>query len=69
MKITPQATAMIIAWKSSASASARRPAPIARAIAEATPPPTPPFDIICISMRTGKTNATPASASVPRKLT
>jgi len=29
----------------------------------------PPFDIICISISTGNTSATPTSASVPRKLT
>ena len=43
--------------------------PIARAMAEATPLPSPPFDMVVISMKIGKTSATPASASVPRKPT
>ena len=53
----------------SACASRTRPAPIARATADDTPPPMPPFDIIVINMNTGKTSDTPASAAVPRKLT
>src|SRR5882724_2466006 len=56
---------MASAWTTSASASARRPAPRARAIADEIPPPMAPADIICISISTGKTSATPASASVP----
>src|SRR5262245_25081783 len=60
---------MTMEWATSALASARRPAPRARAIAEDTPPPMPPADIICMSIATGKTSATPASASVPRKPT
>src|SRR5438445_2565036 len=65
MKRSPKPTAMASAWTTSASASARRPAPSARAIADEIPPPMAPADIICISMSTGKTSATPASASVP----
>ena len=65
MKTSPKATAMASAWSTSASASARRPAPSARAIADEMPPPMAPADIICISISTGKTSATPASASVP----
>ena len=34
-------------------------------MADATPPPMPPADIVCISMIRGKTSDTPASASVP----
>ena len=34
-------------------------------MAEEIPPPIEPADIICISIKTGKTRATPASASVP----
>jgi hypothetical protein len=47
----------------------RRPAPMARATEEATPEPSPPFDIMVISMKIGNTSAAPASASVPRKPT
>ena len=56
------ASAITTAWITSASASARRPAPSARATAEATPPPMPPADIVCISMTSGNTIETPASA-------
>src|SRR5262249_23104148 len=37
----------------------------ALAIADETPPPMAPAEIICISMTRGKTSAMPASASVP----
>jgi hypothetical protein len=66
VKIAPTITASTIACSTSAFASSLRPAPVARATAEATPLPSPPFDIIVISMNTGNTSATPASASVPR---
>src|SRR5437762_568356 len=56
---------MASAWTTSAWASGRRPAPSARAMADEIPPPIAPADIICISISTGKTSATPASASVP----
>ena len=56
---------MTSAWSASASASARRPPPSARAIADEMPPPMAPADIICISMSSGNTSATPASGSVP----
>jgi hypothetical protein len=65
MKTPPKATEMAKAWSTNASAAARRPAPRARAIADEMPPPMAPADIICISISTGKTTATPASASVP----
>src|SRR2546422_4710843 len=65
MNRSPKPTAMASAWAASALASRRRPAPSARAIADEIPPPMAPADIICISMSTGKTSATPASASVP----
>src|SRR5215471_13050742 len=69
LKMTPIAPARTTACQTSAAASSWRSAPSARATADATPPPNPPFDIISISISIGKTNATPASASVPRKLT
>ena len=65
----PATIASTTEWKTSASASCWRPAPMARAMAEATPLPSPPFDMVAISMKIGKTSATPASASVPRKPT
>ena len=69
LKHAPKTTAMTTACITSAWASFMRSAPIARAMAEDTPPPIPPFDIfdiIVISMNTGKTRATPAIALVPR---
>src|SRR5438552_2408635 len=65
MKRRPKPTAMTSAWTTSAWASSRRPAPSRRATADEIPPPMAPADIICISISTGKTSATPASASVP----
>ena len=65
MNTSPRTTAMMSAWGTSASASSRRPAPSARAIADEIPPPIAPADIICMSMSTGNTSATPARASVP----
>src|SRR6185295_1277292 len=44
-------------------------APTARATAAATPPPMPPADMVCISMISGNTRATPASASAPSQPT
>ena len=58
-----------MACSTSASASARRPPPSARAMAEEMPPPMAPAESICIIMNTGKTSAMPASASVPRRET
>ena len=65
----PRTSAMTIAWATSASAWARRPAPSARATAEATPPPMPPADIVCISMTSGNVTEIPARASGPRRPT
>ena len=57
--------AITSAWSTSALASRWRPAPSARATAALTPPPIPPADMVCISMISGKTRDTPASASAP----
>src|SRR6266404_5184586 len=65
MKASPNARAMMTACNTNALASARREPPSARAIADEMPPPMAPADIICISIRTGKTRATPARESVP----
>src|SRR5215468_6818664 len=62
-------SAIRIAWVTSRLASARRPAPRARAMADATPPPMPPADIVCISMTSGNTRDTPASAWDPSQPT
>src|SRR5947209_1910767 len=62
-------TLMTSACSTSASASAARRAPSARAIADEMPPPSDPAEIICISMTPGKTSAIPASASVPSRPT
>ena len=65
VKNAAKQVAMTSACRMVASASSRRPAPSARAIADDTPPPIAPDDIICISMTPGNTSETPASASVP----
>ena len=65
MKAMPKPSAITSACSARASASARRPPPSARAMEEAMPPPMAPADIICMSITSGKTSATPASASVP----
>src|ERR1051326_1189668 len=65
MNSSPNPMATASAWRTRASASARRPPPSARAIADEIPPPIAPADIICISISTGNTSVTPASASVP----
>ena len=57
------------ACSTSARASSVRPAPSARAIAEATPPPMPPLATFSIRAMKGKTSARPASASRPRRPT
>jgi hypothetical protein len=61
--------AIAIACVTSRLASSRRPDPSARATAEATPPPMPPADIVCMSMTSGKVTETPASASAPSQPT
>ena len=61
----PNAIAITTACKASLPARATSPAPSARAIADDTPPPIAPADIICIRMSIGNTSATPARPSVP----
>ena len=65
----PNARLMRMACSTSASASARRPAPSARATADEMPPPMAPPTSIVIIMKPGKTRAMPVSASVPRRET
>src|SRR5262249_50205773 len=63
------AAAMMMPWKTSAEASAWRPAPMARAIAAAIAPPMLELAICCISMMSGKTSDSPASACGPMRPT
>src|SRR5476651_872965 len=61
--------AIASAWMTSAAASSRRPAPIARAIEAAIAPPIAMLAICCISIISGNTSARPASASRPKRPT
>src|SRR5215813_10768302 len=63
------AAAMMMPWKTSAEASAWRSAPMARAIAAAIAPPMLELAICCISMMSGKTSDSPASACGPMRPT
>jgi hypothetical protein len=65
----PIAAAMTIACATSLRAPAGSPAPSARAMAEDTPPPIAPAEVICSSMISGNTSARPASGAVPRRPT
>ena len=69
MKAAPIAAAMTSACTTSRRAAAASPEPSARAIADDTPPPIAPAEVICSSMRSGKTSARPASGPVPRRPT
>ena len=67
MNSRPPPVPMRIAWQASARARSSLPEPIARAIAEETPPPMAPDDICCVIMIIGKTSAIAASGSVPSR--
>jgi hypothetical protein len=69
VKARPAVTAMAIACKTSAPASSWRLAPRAWAMADTTPPPMAPADIICNSSAKGSTTAQPAIAAVPWRAT
>ena len=58
---------MMAACSASVAARSRLPAPSARLIADETPPPIAPADIICVSITKGNTSAMPASGSVPSR--
>ena len=60
---------MTSACTTSDRATASLPAPSERAMAEETPPPMAPADIICSSMISGNTSERPASGTVPRRPT
>ena len=67
VKKIPAQAPIIAACSASVAARSRLPAPIARLIAEDTPPPIAPADIICVSITNGNTSAMPASGSVPSR--
>ena len=56
-----------IACAASVEARSISPAPIARAIAEATPPPIAPPDIVMVRITNGNTSAIAASDSTPSR--
>ena len=58
---------MMAACSASVAARSRSPAPSARLIAEETPPPIAPADIICVSIANGNTSAIAASGTVPSR--
>ena len=55
------------ACSASVAARSRFPAPTARLMADETPPPIAPADIICVSITKGNTSAMPASGSTPSR--
>ncbi len=54
------------AWIASVAARGLSPAPSARAIADAVPPPMAPPDIVIIRMISGNISAIAASGAMPR---
>jgi hypothetical protein len=54
---SPMPSAISTACFTRPAASSIRPAPMARATAEVTPPPIAPPEVICISMMSGSTSA------------
>ena len=67
VKNSPPSRPIMTACSASVAARSRSPAPMARLIADETPPPMAPADIICVSMTKGKTSAIAASGSMPRR--
>jgi hypothetical protein len=65
----PIARLRMITCHTNASASALRPAPKARAMADEMPPPSDPAESTCIIIQPGKTSDMPASESMPRRET
>jgi hypothetical protein len=65
VKIVAMLPATSSPWTTSAEASARRPAPIDRAMADAIAPPMLEFAMSCMSIRSGNTRDNPASALGP----
>jgi hypothetical protein len=69
VKAALMAAAITSACTTRRRARAASPAPSARAMAEETPPPMAPAEVICSSMSSGNTSASPASGAVPRRPT
>ena len=67
MKTRPKAIAFSIACVASVEARSWSPAPSARAIADATPPPIAPPDMVMVSITKGNTSAIAASDSTPSR--
>ncbi len=67
MKDGPKQTPISRACKASVEARSTSPAPIARAMADETPPPIAPPDIVIIRITNGNTSAMAASNSVPSR--
>ena len=69
MNAAPIAAAMTSACTTRRRARRASPAPSAREMAEDTPPPIAPAEVICSSITSGNTSARPASGAVPRRPT
>src|SRR6188474_497094 len=67
MKVRPKQRPIISAWLANVEARSTSPAPSARAIADATPPPMAPPDIVMVSITHGNTSAIAASDSTPSR--
>ena len=67
MKNRPKHSPISSAWIANVAARAWSPAPSDRAIAEETPPPIAPPDIVIIRITNGNTSAIAASDSVPSR--
>ena len=67
MKVSPKQTPISSACAASVEARSRSPAPSARAIADATPPPMAPPDMVMVRITQGNTSAIAASDSTPSR--
>ncbi len=67
MNVRPKQRPISSACVASVEARSLSPAPSARAIADATPPPIAPPDIVMVSITQGNTSAIAASDSTPRR--
>jgi hypothetical protein len=67
MNAIPKPVAFSIACVASVEARWISPAPSAREIADATPPPIAPLDMVIIKIRKGNTRAMAARGSTPSR--
>jgi len=67
MKVSPKQTAISIACAANAEARSISAAPRARAMADATPPPIAPPDMVMVRMTQGNTSAIAANESTPSR--